>query len=335
LGVTRADVARKAGVSPAVVSYVLRPGLRPVAEGTRERVLAAVAELGYRPNAIAQALRAGPTRTVGLLVPNHTNPFFAELAQVVENLAFERGYVMMLGTTEDDAEREAQYLHTFLDRQVDAVLLIAPHAHAELSQMVQAKVPVVVMDRIPEGMEVSIVRTDSLYGAKLGVDHLLSLGHQQIGLIAGPKNLSVSDERIVGWRQAIEGAGIDFDPRLVVHAPFTRDGGEQGMRDLLAGGACTAVLAASDVQAVGALTYARNRGVSVPGDLSVVSFDGTALSAHSAPRLTCVVQPLRQIAELAVDQLMHMIDKPGTKNINVSLKPTLVLGDSSAGPVRA
>lgn len=305
VGVTRADVARAAGVSPAVVSYVLRPGLRPVAPETRERVLAAVERLGYRPNAVAQALRGGPTSSIGMLVPDHTNPFFAELASAVEDLAFARGYVLLMGSTADDEEREAAYVRTFVDRRVDALLVVAARSHPELAIAAGAGVPVVVLDRVPEGTGVSTVRTDGVSGAAVATRHLLDRGHAVIGAIAGPEHLTVTDDRLAGWRAALVEAGLPHGDDLVGHAPFTRAGGEDAALALLAARPdVTAVFVSSDVQAAGVLSACARLGRAVPRDLAVVAFDGTRIAPHTQPPLTVVQQPVEQIARLAVDRLL-------------------------------
>jgi LacI family transcriptional regulator len=334
MAVTRADVARRAGVSPAVVSYVLNPGLRPVADATRAKVEAAVAELGYRPNAIARALRSGPTKTIGLLVPDHTNPFFAELAQVVEDTVFDTGYVIMLGSTNEDTERESRYIRSLVDRQVDALVLIAPRAHPDIAQAVANGVPVVALDRVPQTAGVTTVRAHSLTGSREGVAHLIGLGHRRIGIIAGPQDVPVADRRLAGWAEALRAAGIEPEDTLVEHAPFTRDGGQQAMATLIARTGCTAVFASSDVQAIGALTHARGAGLRVPEDLSVVSFDGTELARHAAPRLTAVVQPLRRIAELAAAEVVRLIADPAAEPRSIEVPTSLELGDSTAPPRR-
>ncbi len=334
VAVTRADVARRAGVSPAVVSYVLNPGLRPVSDATRARVEAAVHELDYRPNAIAQALRAGPTKTIGLLVPDHTNPFFAELAQAVEDAVFDRGYVIMLGSTREDTDRESRYIRSLVDRQVDALVLIAPRAHPDIAQAVRAGVPVVALDRVPQQTGVTTVRADSVAGARSGVTHLTDLGHRRIGIIAGPEGVPVADDRLAGWAQALRDAGLDADPDLVERAPFTRDGGQGAAAALLARTDCTAVLTSSDVQAIGTLTHCRQAGIRIPDDLSVVSFDGTELARHAAPPLTSVVQPMREIAELAAAQMIRHITDPDAAPEDVEVPTTLVPGASTAPPGR-
>ncbi len=331
MAVTRADVAHRAGVSPAVVSYVLRPGMRPVADATRERVLAAIEELGYRPNAIAQALRRGPTQSIGLLVPDHTNPFFGELARAVEDIAFQEDYVLLMGSTADDCAREARYVRAFVDRQVDALLLVAARSHPELGAAVGAGIPVVVLDRVPEGTGVSTVRSDGVQGAELAVDHLVALGHERIGIVAGPQDLVVADDRLLGWRAALRRAGLPHDERLVAHGAFSRAGGAAAAVALLGRTDVTAMFVSSDVQAAGALTACAERGLAVPRDLSVVSFDGTELAPYTQPALTVVQQPIAQIAGTAMRRLLARIAAPATPASDDVLDTRLVVRGST-GP---
>ncbi|WP_181727607.1 LacI family DNA-binding transcriptional regulator [Streptomyces sp. PT12] len=332
MAVTRAEVARLAGVSPAVVSYVLRPGLRPVSRETREKVLAAVEELGYRPNAIAQALRAGPTQTLGLLVPDHVNPFFSQLTRAVENAAFGRGYVLLSGSTADDQDRETRYIRAFVDRKVDALLLIAAQSHPELDAAVDAGIPTVVLDRVPDGVRVSTVRSDGLNGSRIGVEHLISLGHRRVGIVAGPRSLDVADDRVIGWRMALSEAGLPSGDDLIQHAPFSAAGGYRAASDLLADPEVTALFVSSDVQATGALSACRRLGRSVPADVSLVSFDGTELAPHTNPPLTVIQQPIEAIARGAVDRLMSQMKNPSTEPVHEVLDVALVVQESTAAP---
>lgn len=331
---TRADVAKLAGVSPSVVSYVTSPGTRPVAPATRERVLAAIEELGYRPNLIAQALRAGPTRSVGLIIPDHSNLFFGELAQEIGSLLFERGIVMSIGSTEEDEDREQRYLQSFVDRRVDGLICVVPVNDGNLSD-IMGETPVVLMDRVPKDQSLPTVRTDHNQGARMGVEHLISLGHTCVGMIAGPEHLSVSDERRSGWKQALEAAGITPEENQVARAPFTRAGGYEAARKLLSNQHCTALLASSDTQAIGALKYAADAGLRVPEDVSIVTIDGTDLAKYSVPELTRITQPTADLAKAAVETLMAKMEcaqsgDGGEVPVPEPFEPRLEIGASTA-----
>ena len=326
MAVTRADVAKLAGVSPAVVSYVLNSGPRPVAAQTRARVEAAIAELGYRPNAVARALGSRRTQSIGLIVPDHVNPFFAELARAVEDVSFANGYVLLIGSATEDTGREVSYMHTFLDRKVDAILLISVRSHPDLAAVTEAGIPVVVLDRVPSGNGVSTVVVDGRRGAETGVRHLLQHGHRSIACVAGPVWLPAAQQRRTGWAQALAEAGLHADTEQVAHEEFTAAGGARAVRTLLdRPDRPTAVFVSSDVQALGVLSACNQLGVHVPRDLAVVSFDGSDAAAYSNPPLTCVRQPVEELARRAVSHLLDKVTEPRTPSAHHTLEAELVV----------
>jgi len=297
--VTRADVARLAGTSTAVVTYVINNGPRPVAPQTRARVLRAIEELGYRPNALARSLKAGTTRTVGLVVPDSRNPFFAELAHALEDVLFAAGHALLLANSADSPEREREHVRVLLDRQVDAVLLISLAGAAEIEEIIGAKKPAIVLHRVRDNSSASSICIDDEQAAFDVVHHLRAVhGIDDIAMISGPSEAPVSAERERGWARAVTGDG------RVVHEAFSIAAGHAGAMRLLAGaGRPRAVFAANDQQAIGVLKAASDLGLRVPADVAVVGFDGTAESEYSVPALTTVVQPSRQIAEAAFEIL--------------------------------
>nr|WP_026556029.1 LacI family DNA-binding transcriptional regulator [Arthrobacter sp. 35W] len=299
---TRADVARHAGVSSAVVSYVVNNGPRPVAPATRERVLAAIAALGYRPNAAARALRLGSAEMIGLVIPDNRNPFINELAHAVEVAAAARGHVMVLANSDGSAAIEEAQLRNLAARQVDGLLLISVGATVDPAALASLEVPVVLLDRGSGTEGFGSVGTDLYAGAVAGVEHLLGHGHQNIGLAIGVASDGRLDGRERGFRDALAAASLPPGP--VVRAAFTRDGGYRAGRQLLAGGRPTAVFASSDMQAVGMLHAFHEAGVRVPDDIAVVSFDGSPEAEFCWPPLTTLAQPVAAMAEAAVDALL-------------------------------
>jgi len=297
--VTRADVARLAGTSTAVVTYVINNGPRPVATQTRERVLRAIEELGYRPNVLARALKAGTTQTVGFVVPDSRNPFFAELAHALEDVLFASGYALLVSNSADSLEREREHVRVLLDRQVDAVLLISLAGAAEVEQIIGAKKPAIVLHRVSGDSSASSICIDDKQAAFDIVHHLRAdHGIDDIAMISGPPGAAVSAERERGWARAVTGDG------RVVHETFSIAGGHAGAMRLLAdAGRPRAVFAANDQQAIGVLKAAADLGLRVPDDVAVAGFDGTVESQFSVPSLTTVVQPSRQIAEAAFEIL--------------------------------
>ncbi|WP_427888008.1 LacI family DNA-binding transcriptional regulator [Kribbella sp. GL6] len=313
--VTRNDVAEYAGVSTAVVSYVVNEGPRKVAPETRDRVLAAIRALGYRPNATARALRMGTTRTFGLITPDGGNPLFAELAKAIDREAAARGYVVLQTSADGDPETENAKIAELLARQVSGLILVAPTEDPNLRDV---EVPVIAVNRrLPM---VSSVRPAYLEGARLGVEHLISHGHRRIGLVIGGAG---HPERELGWRMALATAGLPEGP--VIRAPFSREGGYRAGQVMLRHEP-TAIFASSDLQAIGVLRALHESGVDVPGDVAVVAFDGTPETEYTWPPLTVVRQPVEGLAREAVRRLIE-----GEESVEAVAVPTELIRRRSCG----
>ncbi|MFI1093666.1 LacI family DNA-binding transcriptional regulator [Streptomyces sp. NPDC020917] len=305
---TRADVARLAGCSSAVVSYVVNGGPRSVAPATRERVLAAIDELGYRPNAVARALRKRATSTIALLVPDISNPFFADFARAVQDAAFDRGKVLLMGDSGGNVLREEAYLERFVDEQVEGIVVIGASRASVLRAVGASPVRAVALDRPLHGAGIPFVGIDNQRAAFEATRHLLDHGHRRVACLAGPDDQSNATARLAGWAQALHGAGVAAGPDLVGVHPFSAEGGEAGGRALLdvpADRRPTAVFVSSDSQAEGLLAVARRMGLSIPEDLAVFGFDGTRRSVYSEPAMSVVEQPVRAAAAAAVDLLQN------------------------------
>jgi LacI family transcriptional regulator len=310
--VTRDEVARRAGTSSAVVSYVLNNGPRPVSPATRARVLAAIEELGYRPNAVARSLRARRTWTLGLVVPDNSNPFFAEFARAIEDVAFEHGYTLLLGNAMQDDTREASYIRTFLDRQVDGLLLISVGQGAVTMQALGgSQTPLVIVDRLLPGVRAATITVDNQAGGYLATRHLLEHGHTRIGCLSGPSDLTPSAERHRGWARALSEAGLRRPATLQARSDFSRHGGYLAARELLRRRQPpTALFALTDQQGIGALRAAAELGVRVPDELAIVSFDGIPESGFTIPGLSTMQQPIEAMARRAVDRLLQLLAQP-------------------------
>ncbi|MEU4606605.1 LacI family DNA-binding transcriptional regulator [Kribbella sp. NPDC023972] len=296
--VTRNDVAEYAGVSTAVVSYVVNEGPRPVSPETRERVLEAIRVLGYRPNATARALRLGTTRTFGLITPDGGNPLFAELAKAIDKAASARGHVVLQTSADGDPETEQAKIAELLVRRVSGLLLVAPTDDLDLGEV---DVPVVAINRVLPAA--SSVRPQYREGARLGVEHLIGHGHHTVGLVIGRSRDGRPAERELGWRDALRRAGLEDGP--IARTTFSRPGGhEAGLELLAATNRPSAIFASSDLQAVGVLRAIHEAGLTVPDDIAVLAFDGTAETEYSWPPLSVVRQPLEQMAREAVSRLI-------------------------------
>ncbi|MDF2989495.1 MAG: LacI family transcriptional regulator [Microbacterium sp.] len=303
--VSRKDVASAAGVSPAVVSYVLNDGPRPVAPETRKRVLLAVSQLGYRPNRIAASLRQKRTNSLGLIVPDNINPYFAELAREVEIAAFELGYTLLMGNAMEDVQRENTYVHEFLDRRVDGIILIPSSLDIPtIGEITAAATPLVIVDREARSAQGHAqVLSDNASGGELAVRHLLDHGRTRIACIAGEAGMGNAGARVDGWRAALRDHDSARGPLREV--PISRfDGRRAAMEILREDPLVDAIFVTSDEQAIGVLRAVRESGRSCPADVAVISFDGTTHAALTTPGLTTVRQPMQAMAQRALELLI-------------------------------
>jgi len=323
--VTRADVARRAGVSPAVVSYVLNPGSRPVSAAARARIEQAILETGYRPNAIAQALRRSSTMSIGLMVPDLNNPATASLVRAIEDIAYDAGYVLFVGTIGHDLEREKRYLRTYVDRQVDAVIMLGVNVD-HLAEIAAKGLPVLVLDTIPHGLGISSVVAESRESAATAVRHLVEVhGHTRIACVSSSASVSnLLEERVSGWRSALDSAGLPAGDDLISRND-DRDGGYFAANELLASARPTAFFVTTDMQAVGVIRAVREANLFVPADVAVMSFDGSELAARAFPGLSTVDPGIQDIAELAMKRVIARLDKSNLDETHDILPSSLVL----------
>ncbi|OFI37195.1 LacI family transcriptional regulator [Arthrobacter sp. SW1] len=298
--VTRKDVARLAGVSTAVVSYVVNGGPKNVAPATQEKVRQAIATLGYRPNVTARALKMGSSRILGMVVPKITSPFFAKLAQAVEKAAEDEGYAMLLGDSRDSLTVERHHLSNFVDRQVDGVFLCSVLNHRpEVGELERRGIRTVLLNFSEYPLEIDAIGPEFVGSSRRAVEHLASHGHRDIALVQGLVTGNTLDGREVGWREALKGLGASEG--RIFRCTFDRPGGyDAGQRFLALADRPTAVFVTSDEQAVGFLKALHEAGLRVPEDVAVMSFDGSEEAEFSWPPLSTVRQPVKQMAEAGV-----------------------------------
>jgi family./Bacterial regulatory proteins, lacI family. len=313
---TLQDVARKVGLSTTTVSLVLNNKPNRISEGTRRKILAAARELNYRPNHIAVSMVTRQTQTLGLILPDISNPFFAELARVIEDECSRYGYSVLYGNTHGSVKRDFEYLNIFLDRSVDAVIMSLSNSFGPddskrfLDIVKSANVPVIMVDRTPDAPGIVSVVLDHRLGGYLAAKHLLSLGHKRIGCISGPENVPGAVQRLEGFKNALEEAKIPFDSGLVYTGDFSAESGSRALPCLLDQNV-TAVFACNDMMALGVYRACRLYGIRIPDDISVVGFDDIYLSDFLDPPLTTVAQPIEDMGRECVRQAMAAI-KSGT-----------------------
>lgn len=329
------DVARHAGVSAGTVSRVLS-GEPSVSPALVEAVEKSIAELGYRPNKLARGLRRQRTQTLGFVVPDITNPFFAELALSVEVAAAEQGYNLFLGNSRNSSETEWEYLQNLLDHQADG-LIVVPAEETRGLPLTLRTTPVVVLDREIPDRHVDFVGVDHQAGAREIVQYLAGLGHRVIACIAAPEGLGVGDQRYAGYAEVaaplLKEAGLRPEA-YVARGPFSFEAGVEVARSLLSlDPPPTAIFASNDQQAIGAIRHCQSAGLTVPDDVSVAGFDDIPLAALVTPRLTTVRQPIDLIGARAVEYVLDH-DTPDRGPLTARLRTHLEIRESCAPPSR-
>ncbi|MCW3840985.1 LacI family transcriptional regulator [Micromonospora yasonensis] len=333
---TLADVARRAGVSPATASRVINGSSKPVAEALRERVLKAVAELRYVPNAHAQLLARPQRSVVGVIVHDVSDPYFAEVTRGLQRVATERGRLVIICNSYRDPDRELEYVDLLRAQQVAAIVLAGSGYHddgvnALLDERLTAyaatggRVSVIGRHR-HQGDAVLPANAD---GARLLGAELRRLGHRTVGVVSGPATLTTTSDRLAGLREGLAGP---LPPQRIRYADFTRDGGAQATAELLdAVPGLTAVVALNDAMAVGALGVLRERGTRVPVEVSVVGFDDMPIAADVTPALTTVRLPLAALGARA----MTLALDPAEDRDRVETLPAELVHRDSLGPAPA
>ena len=324
------DVARKAQVSQVTVSRVLNQS-GPVSDETEKRVLAAIEELCYVPNVLARGLRSRRTQTIALVITDVTNPFWTTVARGVEDKAAENGFSVILCNTDEDPEKEDEYLDILLQKRVDGII-IAPTGRASggLPNLPNDEILYVLIDRCLPGCDADVVRGDSLEGACQLVQHLLEIGHRRIGLITGPAHVSTADDRLAGYRQALEEFQIPFDPDLVLRGNYDEESGYELTNALLSlSDQPTAIFAANNFIAIGALRALRDARVRVPEEMAIVTFDEIPQLSVVYPFLTVIAQPAYEMGAIATQLLLERLAGLRDERREIVLKTKLIIRASS------
>jgi DNA-binding LacI/PurR family transcriptional regulator len=327
---TIVDVAQRAGVSKSLVSLVMR-GSPKVGEGSRRAVLQAASELGYRPNAIARSLVRRSSTVIGVVLSDLHNPYFADVADGIEEAAAEGAYRAILGAGFLEPEREAGAVETLLQLQADGLILLGPMMPLARIEAAASLVPVVVVGLETSAPTLDSVRNDDEAGAAAVVDHLVRLGHRRVVHVhAG--SLGGSRARRRGYEQAMVRHGLQAYLRSV-RGDFTEDGGARAMREVIAAGDLpTAVFVANDLAAMGALEALAAAGLRVPHDVSLVGYDDIITSHSARVALTTVAQPSVDIGRTASELLIERLEHGRSEARHVVLPPRLVVRGSTAAP---
>ena len=299
------EVAERAGVSAATVSRVLAdsPAVRPE---YRERVLRTVEQLGYRPNRLASNLRRLRTEMIGIVVSDVENPHFTQMVRKVEDAAYRRGWRVLLCNADEDGEKQRSYLEVLAAERVSGVILSTTNpAGPEITELSDSGVPLVAFDRTVDDARVDAVVSDNVTGARLATEHLLGAGHERVGFVGGPTATETGANRLRGYEIAMQEVG--GVPRWA-DGRYRIDGGERAVEELLRGDPPTALVVANNLMTIGALRALRSRRLRVPQDMALVAIDDPFWAELMDPPLTTLAQPVRRMAESAVEFLFERIN---------------------------
>lgn len=326
------DIARRSGAGIATVSRVVNNN-GYVADATRKRVEQAIKDLGYRPNAGARMMRSGRSNLIGVLVPSIKVDFFARLAHRLEQALFAQGYQTLICSTAEDLKHESQYIDMLLSQQVDGVMVASVSSNAEVfSKLAEADIPILAIDRQLDNINAPFVSSDHYAGGQMAAEHLISLGHKQISVIGAPEQSQPVQLRVAGAVQACQDAGLEA-PQITLGSDHRVQGCAELALDVLSRfPRPTAVIATSDIAAIGILHAARTAGLTVPADLSVTGFDDTPLAAYVFPAVTTVAQPIDLIAQTAISTLLKMIKKPSDSEAEDRVLPVSLSIRQSTAP---
>ncbi|PZE21658.1 LacI family DNA-binding transcriptional regulator [Paenibacillus xerothermodurans] len=328
------DVAREAGVSIAAVSQVLN-GKGKISEERRNEIFRVMAKLNFQPSVIAAALTGKKTYTLGLLVPDISNPFFAEIARAVEDQVHGLGYSLMICSTDNKDDRLERYLTLLQQKSVDAVIIGTGIQDTQmLAPLLSKGMPTAMIARETPNMDVTTVVANDFAGGAAAARHLLALGHTHIAVVAERSRVRSSLERIRGVRHTLVEAGLSLPDDLVKYSgdALIKDGKYKAMELLQCEEAPTAIFCCNDLLAIGALQAAKDLSIRVPEDLSIVGFDNTILAAVADPPLTTVAQPTDVMCKTVVELLMQQLKHQSPVNRRIVLEPELVARQSTSAP---
>lgn len=325
------DVAALAGVSIQTVSAVInnKQGISPA---TASRVKDAIQQLGYRPYSVARSLRTGQTHTIALIVTDINNPSFSTIASAAEDIAHGFGYNLVLFNTHDDPEREASYVRTVSDRWIDGVIFVATGDRSiSLESLLLAKIPAVVIDRIPMGYSGASVTLDNFKAGFMAAEHLIGLEHKRLAHICGPLQLHLARERLAGFKDCINKANLPWADLNSLEGNWSCSSGYEAMKQILNKAEVpTAVFAGNDRMAIGAIQAITETGLKVPEDISVMGLDDIETAAFHSPALTTIRQSFPEMASRCVHLLMEILDGKEPSQLQIVIEPSLIERKSTA-----
>jgi len=329
MNTTIKDVAKLAGVHSSTVSRVINDDPR-ISEKTKEKVILIINKLGYTPNAIARGLKTKRTHTLGILIPDITNPFFAEIARGVEDAANKNNFNVILCNTDDKLEKERTYLQILREKRVDGLILGTAHIKDKsILELERKKFPYILISRNIEGLNKNCIIIDDVEGGMTATEYLIKLGHRRIAHITGPLKTRSALNRLKGYKLAFKKHEIEYRDELVGEGDFKIKGGYQVMKKFLKlAEPPTAVFAANDLLALGAMQAIQKKNFHIPEDFSVIGFNDIELASFVYPALTTIRQPMLEMGILAVKTLLRIIEEGEFNQRKIVLKSKLIIRES-------
>ena len=323
------NVAELAGVHPSTVSRVINNDSR-ISEKTKNKVLLIIKKLGYTPNAIARGLKTKRTHTLGMLIPDITNPFFAEIARGVEDAANKNNFNVILCNTDDKLKKERTYLEILRGKRVDGLILGTAHIRDKsILELEKKKFPYILVSRNIEGLDKNCIIVDDVAGGIMVTEYLIKLGHRRIAHITGPLTVRAAINRLEGYKFALEKHQIEYHEELVEEGDFRIKGGYQAMKKFLElPEPPTAIFAANDLLALGAIQAIQKKKYHIPEDFCIIGFDDIRLASFVYPPLTTIRQPMLEMGALAVKMLLKIIEEGEFNQKKEVLEPKLIIRES-------
>jgi LacI family transcriptional regulator len=325
------EVSNLAGVSLATVSRVINKNTR-VSDKTRQKVLDAMSELGYRPNSIAQSLASNCTNSIGIMVSELNGSFFGQMMSAIEAELRAAGKHVIITTGHNEAEREKEGIEFLKSRNCDALIVhVEGLSDSDIIALTQDDTPIYFMSRLIEGVKGNCISLDNELGGYLATKIMINNGHRKIAYISGPQLKHDAQDRLLGHKRALKEHDIPFETELFFEGEFTETGGTNGLKSFLAHGTSfTALVCANDEMASGAMTYAREHGVSLPDQLSVIGFDNVSFSRHIYPKLTTIDNPIGEMGQMAAKLVLKNVYHKKDLTIKHFFEPTVITRDSIA-----
>jgi LacI family transcriptional regulator len=328
--ITIKDVAKRAGVSPATVSRVVG-AYGYVSRESRQKVMTAIRQLGYRPNAIARSLVKRSSSVIGMVVTDIQNPFFARLVRGVEQAIWGKGYALFLANSDEDVVREQAILTILEEKQVDGLILVPASSEKthHLHHLLDLDIPIVLLDRAAKGINVDTVLVDNEKGAYQAVTHLISLGHRRIGLIIDNLDITTNMERMAGYRRALNEAGLPVEEGLIRSCQFTEQSAYEITLEMFRQeNPPTALFTANNFMTIGALRALHTSGLRIPDDVAIVGFDDLESSQACWPNLTAVAQPAYAMGTTAAERLLSRLSNNASPPMEIRLQTEFIIRQS-------